>query len=578
MSVNLETLRHSTAHVMAYAVQRLYGESVMFAIGPAVSEGFYYDFDTEHTFTTTDFTAIEAEMRKIIAENIPFERRVVSKEEARRIFAGQKYKLIILDELEGNAEISIYTLGGFTDLCRGPHIERSGQIDGEALKILSVAGAYWRGSEKNAMLQRLYATVFFSRQELEEYLTLKEEMEKRDHRRLGRELDLFSFHEEAGPGLAYWHPMGGRVRVAVENFWREEHTKNGYEIIFTPHIGRSWLWETSGHLSFYKEGMYSPMDIDGEDYYVKPMNCPFHIMIYNEGKKSYRDLPMRFAELGTVYRYERSGTLHGLMRVRGFTQDDAHVFCTPEQAVDEVTEVLRFALYMLKTFQFTEVKAYLSTRPAKAFGVSEQQLWDFAEGVLKEVLENERLPYEIDEGGGAFYGPKIDLKVKDSMGRQWQLSTIQFDWNLTERFNVVYIDSDGKEKRPYMLHRALFGSIERFFGVLIEHFGGAFPAWLAPVQAVVVPVAPAFFDYAAETAAKLKAAGIRCEADLSSERMNAKIKQATTRRVPFILVVGGRDAEAGTVSIKIRGTEEQLKDRPADEAVRYIRDIIDRKV
>ncbi|MCL2520095.1 MAG: threonine--tRNA ligase [Spirochaetaceae bacterium] len=569
--MDLQILRHSSAHVMACAVQRLYGNT-QFAIGPATQDGFYYDFDSTHTFTTADFATIEAEMAKIVAEDLPFIRQELSKAQALTLFAGQKYKIELINDLPESEVISIYKLGNFTDLCKGPHLERSGQIKPDSFKILSVAGAYWRGNEKNAMLQRLYATVFNSKTELDEYIALQAELERRDHRKLGRELDLFSFHEESGPGLAYWHPKGARIRIAIEDFWRAEHYKNGYEMLFTPHIGRSWLWETSGHLGFYKDGMYSQMDIDGDDYYIKPMNCPFHIMVYNEGKKSYRDLPCRWAELGTVYRYERSGTLQGLLRVRGFTQDDAHIICTPEQAAGEVAEVLRFSLYMLRSFKFTAIKAYLSTRPAEAIGVEEQ--WNFAEGVLEKVLQEAGLPYEVDAGGGAFYGPKIDLKVNDSMGREWQLTTIQFDWNETERFKMTYVDSDGKEKRPYMLHRALFGSIERFFGVLVEHFGGAFPAWLSPVQARVVPVAAAFGNYAKEIELKLRQAGLRADVDLSNERLNAKIKEANAQRIPFTLVVGGRDEQAGTVTIKVRGQEEQLKDKPLAEALGYMLGVV----
>lgn len=563
---NLSILRHSAAHVMAYALTRLYPE-IQLAIGPATEDGFYYDFELACKLTEDDFAAIETQMAAIIREDIPFTRTEITKEEGLALFAGQKYKLAILKELPESEPITVYALGDFKDLCRGPHIERSGQLNAAACKLLSLAGAYWRGDEKNAQLQRLYATAFAAQQELETHLELLAELEKRDHRRIGREQELFSFHEEAGPGLTYWHPMGGRVRVALENFWREQHYKNGYEMIFTPHIGKSWLWETSGHLDFYKESMYSPMQIDEIDYYAKPMNCPFHIMIYNTGKKSYRQLPCRWAELGTVYRYERSGTLHGLMRVRGFTQDDAHIFCTPAQLADEIAEVLRFSLFMLRTFNFTDIKPFLSTRPEKSVG--EESRWQEAEQALRSALENAGLVYGIDEGGGAFYGPKIDLKVKDSMGREWQLSTIQVDFNLPERFNMVFVDQDGKEKRPYMVHRALLGSIERFFGVLVEHFGGAFPPWLSPIQAIVVPVSPKFSDYAAKAARRLQEAGLRAQADLSDERMQAKIRKANELRAPYTLIVGGRDEEAGTASIKVRGGGD-MPDLPLSQAAAYI--------
>ncbi|MDP3177154.1 MAG: threonine--tRNA ligase, partial [Spirochaetaceae bacterium] len=408
--------------------------------------------------------------------------------------------------------------------------------------------AYWRGDEKRPMLTRIYAYAFASKAELEAHLKMLEEAEKRDCRKLGKEMDLFSTHEEAGPGLIYWHPKGGRFRVELENWWREEHYKNGYEILFTPHIGKSWLWETSGHLGFYKAGMYSPMKIDEDDYYIKPMNCPFHIMIYKNSGHSYRELPLRWAELGTVYRYERSGTLHGLMRVRGFTQDDAHIICTPDQIESEIAEVLRFSLYMHKKLGFKEIKAYLATKPAESVGESER--WDTALESLRKAVDKEGLAYEMDEGGGAFYGPKIDLRVKDAIGREWQLTTIQFDFNEPERFDMTYVDADGQRKRPYMVHRALLGSIERFFGVYLEHTAGAFPVWLAPEQAVVIPVAGAFDEYAKKVVAELKAVGIRARADLSDARMNAKIREAQGQKIPYMLVVGQKESDEAAVSVR----------------------------
>ncbi len=554
MSANVETIRHSASHVMAEAVLRLRPGSKV-AIGPAIDDGFYYDFQLSEPIREEDFPAIEKEMRKIIASGAKFERREVSKDEAKQLFAAEPFKLELIEGLE-EGTISLYEQDGFVDLCRGPHVESTREIRPDSFKLRSVAGAYWRGDEKRPMLTRLYAYCFASKAELEAHLKLLEEAEKRDNRRLGKELDLFSTHEEAGAGLVYWHPKGGRFRVALENWWRDEHYANGYEILFTPHIGKSWLWETSGHLGFYKEGMYSSMKIDEDDYYIKPMNCPFHIMIYNSNAHSYRDLPLRWAELGTVYRYERSGTLHGLMRVRGFTQDDAHIICTPAQIGDEIAEVLRFSLHMHRTLGFKDIKAYLATRPAGDGAVGAPEMWDTALESLRKAVEKEGLAYEMDEGGGAFYGPKIDIKVKDAIGREWQLTTIQFDFNEPERFDMTYVDSDGQKKRPYMVHRALLGSIERFFGVYLEHTAGAFPLWLSPEHAVVVPVAPTFDEYAKAVEGRLRAAGLRAKADLSDSRMNAKIRDAQNQKVPYVLVVGGREAEEGTVAVRVRGGEQ----------------------
>jgi len=478
MAADIERTRHSFAHVMAEAVQHLYGD-VKFGIGPAIQDGFYYDFLFPTPITDEDLRAIEKEMRRIIAQNQIFVREEVSKEQARELFRDQPFKLELIEGLE-EGSISIYRQGDFVDLCRGPHVESTRALKPDAFVLKTLAGAYWRGDETRPMLTRIYAYAFASKAELEAYLKMLEEAEKRDNRRLGKELDLFSSHEEAGAGLIYWHPKGGRFRVALEDWWREEHYKNGYEILFTPHIGKSWLWETSGHLGFYKENMYAPMKIDEDNYYIKPMNCPFHIMIYKSQTRSYRDLPLRWAELGTVYRYERAGALHGLMRVRGFTQDDAHIFCTPEQIEDEIEEVLRFSLSMHKTLGFKEIKAYVATKPKGDGAVGDPARWEQAIESLRKAIEKEGLSYEIDEGGGAFYGPKIDLKVKDAIGREWQLTTIQFDFNMSERFQIEYIDADGQRKRPYMVHRALLGSIERFFGVYIEHTAGAFPSVAEP--------------------------------------------------------------------------------------------------
>ncbi|GAB1432987.1 threonine--tRNA ligase [Spirochaetota bacterium] len=548
MNYPIETIRHSLSHVMAEAVLKLYPGTKV-AIGPAIEDGFYYDFQLPLAIQPEDLPGIEKEMRRILAQDTAFKRLEVSKAEAKELFRDEPFKLELIDGLE-EGSISVYEQGGFKDLCRGPHVASTRELRPDSFKLRAVAGAYWRGDEKREMLTRIYAYAFASKAELEAHLKMLEEAEKRDNRRLGKELDLFSTHEEAGPGLIYWHPKGGRFRVELENWWRDEHYKNGYDILFTPHIGKSWLWEKSGHLGFYKAGMYSPMEIDEDEYFIKPMNCPFHIMIYNNSAHSYRDLPLRWAELGTVYRYERSGTLHGLMRVRGFTQDDAHIICTPEQIEDEIAEVLRFSLFMHKTLGFKEIKAYLATKPEESVG--EKDRWDTAIASLKKAVEKEGLSYEMDEGGGAFYGPKIDLKVKDAIGREWQLTTIQFDFNEPERFDMTYVDSDGQKKRPYMVHRALLGSIERFFGVYIEHCAGAFPLWLAPEQAAVIPVGPDFNDYAEQVAMELKKEGIRAKAMLSDQRMNAKIRDAQNQKVPYMLVVGAKERDDGSVSIRVR--------------------------
>jgi threonyl-tRNA synthetase len=558
----LHKLRHSTAHVMAEAVLEKFPEGKL-AFGPPIENGFYYDFDLPRALTPEDLDEIEARMKEIIEADYPFRQEDVSVEKAKEIFRRQPFKLDQIDNLasgredehgeagaEPVSELSIYQHHNFVDLCRGPHLERTGQIPANAFKLLNIAGAYWRGDENQPMLQRIYGTVWPSRKELKQYLAWLEEVEKRDHRKLGKELDLFTFHEDAGAGLVYWHPKGARVRAIIEDFWRQQHYKGGYEIVYSPHIGRSRLWEKSGHLDFYSEAMYSPMDIDGIDYYIKPMNCPFHIKMYQSKRRSYRELPMRWAELGTVYRYERSGVLHGLMRVRGFTQDDAHIFCTPEQIEDEIVEVLRFSLRLLEAFGFEEFKAYLATRPEHAVG--EPARWDRAIEALKRAIGEEGLPYEIDEGGGAFYGPKIDLKLRDALGREWQTTTIQFDFNMPERFDLSYVGPDGLEHRPYMVHRALLGSIERFFGILVEHYAGAFPAWLAPVQAAIIPIADRHNEYAYQVAAQLRQADLRVEVDDSSDRMQAKIRAAQLQKVPYMLVIGDREVEGEAVAVRLR--------------------------
>lgn len=569
----LYRIRHSAAHVMAEAVLKEFPEAKT-AIGPPIDNGFYYDFDLPRALKPEDLEKIEEHMREILSGDHPFEREVISREEAKKLFADQPYKIELIDDLPEDQDISLYTVDTFTDLCRGPHAHSTKAIHPKAVKLLHTAGAYWRGDEKRPMLQRIYGTAWESPKELRAHLDRLAEIERRDHRKIGRELDLFSTHEEAGSGLIYWHPKGGRIRRVVEDFWRSKHDEGGYELLFTPHVGKGWLWETSGHLEFYKESMYPHMEMDNAEYYAKPMNCPFHIMIYKTGMRSYRDLPLRWAELGTVYRYERSGTLHGLLRVRGFTQDDAHIFCTPDQVESEIRTVLQFSLDMIRAFGFTEFKAYLSTRPEKSVG--EQEKWDTATESLRGAIEAAGLDYEVDEGGGAFYGPKIDLKLLDAVGREWQLSTIQFDFNLPERFDMTFVDRDGKEKRPYMVHRALLGSIERFFGVLIEHYAGAFPVWLAPVQAVIVPVADAFNEYGERVRARLAAAGVRCDLDDSDDRMNAKIRNAQNQKVPYMIVVGEKEAEQEQVSIRTRKNERH-NGLGIDDALNFIRDKIDTK-
>ena len=542
-------MRHSAAHVMAAAVRRLWPDA-LFDIGPDTDEGFYYDFDLKHRLTVEDFPAIEAEMAKIVAENAPFVREEKTREEVLAMMTqrGQKYKLERLADIPEGETISLYHSGDFTDLCRGPHVKSTGEI--KAFKLTSVAGAYFRGDEKNQMMQRLYGTAFLSPADLDAHLKMLEEAKLRDHRALGRDLDLFSIQETVGPGLVHWHPKGARIRATIEEFWRREHYRAGYEMLYTPHIGRANLWETSGHLGYYNENMYAPMEIDEQRYYIKPMNCPFHIQIYKTHKRSYRELPLRWAELGTVYRYERAGVLHGLMRVRGFTQDDAHIYCTEEQVESEVREAVRFAIAMWKAFGFEDITAYLATRPEKAVG--EPARWDLAQRSLEAALKAEGIAYEMDEGGGAFYGPKIDLKTRDAIGREWQMSTVQFDFTLPERFDMVYTGADGQEHRPYMVHRALLGSLERFFGILIEHYAGAFPLWLAPVQAVLIPVTDKQAAAAQDVAAKLRAQDIRVVVDERAEKMGAKIRAAQMQKIPYMLVLGGREIENGTVSVRGR--------------------------
>ena len=548
--------RHSAAHMMARAVMNLF-DDVQVDIGPATDDGFYYDFDLPHRITPEDFPKIEAEIARLIALDEPFVKKEVTADEAKALLAGQKYKLERLqDVIADGGPISTYAVGDYVEMCRGPHVEHAKQIG--VVKLTKIAGSYYRGDEKNKMLQRVYGIVAKDQKELDEIVARAEEAKRRDHRILGKQLKLFTITEQVGPGLAHWLPRGARVRVAIEDYWRRKHYEAGYEIVYTPHVGKSNLWETSGHLGFYKEGMFPVMHVqEGEgqdayvqDYYVKPMNCPFHIQCYQFEKRSYRDLPLRYAELGTVYRYEKDGVRHGLFRVRGFTQDDAHIFCTPEQIVQEIKDTVEFAKKMLGKFGFHEIQAYLSTKPAKAVG--DPARWEQATQSLRDALDQEGMSYEVDEGGGAFYGPKIDMKIKDALGRPWQLGTVQFDFNLPERFNLTYVGDDGKEHQPYMVHRALLGSIERFFGILIEHYAGAFPLWLAPEQVRILPISDKAMAYAKKVQSALRAAGFRVEVDASAEKLGAKIREATLMKVPYQVVVGPRDEAAEQISVRSR--------------------------
>lgn len=547
-----EIYRHSASHIMAHAVRNLFGFKVKLAIGPATEDGFYYDFDLDRPLAPEDLERIEKEMAEIIRKNRPFIRKIYRKDEAIKLFqdAKQDYKVEVLREIPDET-VSVYEEGDFADLCRGPHVPSTGAI--KAFKLLSIAGAYWRGDEKNKMLQRIYGTAFADDRELKEHLTFLEEVKKRDHRRLGKDLDLFSISEEIGPGLILWHPDGAVIRKAIEDFWREEHSRADYKILFSPHIAKLNLWQRSGHLDFYRENMFSPMEIEGAEYELKPMNCPFHIQIYKSNLRSYRDLPIRYAELGTVYRYERSGVLHGLLRVRGFTQDDAHIFCGEDQIEGEILNVLDFTLYVLQTFGFAEYDVYLSTRPEKYVGTIEN--WERSTEALKHALEAKGLHYSIDPGEGVFYGPKIDIKVKDSLKRAWQCSTIQVDFNNPERFDVTFRGSDGKEHRPIMIHRALMGSLERFFGILIEHYAGAFPTWLAPVQVALLTIAERHAGYALKIGEKLKGEGIRTAINLDNEKIGHKIREATIRKTPYLGIIGDKEISEASVSVRKRNGE-----------------------
>jgi len=543
-----DVYRHSSTHIMAQAVKAVF-PSAQLAIGPAIEDGFYYDFAFDRPFTPEDLEKIEARAHEIVKADYPFKRMEMPRQDAIRFFKerGENYKVDILEHIEDQTA-SLYSQGEFVDLCRGPHVPSTGRIG--ALKLLSGAGAYWRGDERNPMLQRIYGTSYPTQTELDAYLAKLEEIKRRDHRKLGKELDLITIQDEIGPGLVLWHPKGALIRLVIENFWREQHLQQGYELVYSPHVARLELWKTSGHVEYYRENMFTPMKLEASEYQLKPMNCPFHIMIYKSHLRSYRDLPIRYGELGTVYRYERTGVLHGLLRVRGFTQDDAHLFCRPDQIEAEVGRVLDFTFRVLRTFGFVEFEVCLSTRPEKAVGSLEN--WAQATGALEAALKGRGVAYQIDPGEGVFYGPKIDIKIKDVLGRAWQCSTVQIDFNNPERFALAYVAEDGKTHQPIMIHRALMGSIERFFGILLEHYACAFPTWLAPVQAIVLCITDKQRDYAQAVTAQLKTAGYRAEADLRNEKIGFKIREAEKAKIPFMLVVGDREMQAGTVSVRGR--------------------------
>ncbi|MDX9896469.1 threonine--tRNA ligase [Desulfofustis limnaeus] len=545
----LDILRHSTSHVMAEAVRDLFGPGVKVAIGPAIENGFYYDFRRDEPFSPEDFVAIEKRMEEIAAQALPFTRQEKPRQELIERFRdqGEKYKVELLEEIPDDT-VSIYRQGDFVDLCRGPHLPDTSWV--KHFKLLRVAGAYWRGDEKNDVLQRIYGTVFFDAKELKKYLNDLEEAKKRDHRRLGKELHLFTVNDQIGPGLILWQPKGAQLRRLIEDYWKDEHYRHGYELLYTPHIARQDLWKTSGHLDFYAENMYAGMEIDEVKYQLKPMNCPFHIGVYKSDKRSYREFPIRWAELGTVYRYERAGALHGLLRVRGFTQDDAHIFCREDQLEEEIFNILDLNLHILKTFGFADYDIYLSTRPEKSVGSDE--IWEQATKALKHALEKKGLGYTVDPGEGVFYGPKIDIKIKDQLGRSWQCSTIQVDFNLPERFDMTYTGTDNHDHRPIMIHRALMGSLERFVGVLIEHYAGVFPLWFAPVQARILNITDDQADYCERVYQELRKAGVRIEKDLRNEKLNYKIREAQIGKIPYMLIVGDQEKADGTVTVRLR--------------------------
>lgn len=569
----VEIIRHTASHVLAQAVKRLY-DDVKLAIGPAIEDGFYYDFDLPETLSEEDFDEIRTEMRKIVEEEYEIERFALGPEEAREhlLERDEEYKLELLKEFvsEGEEEVTFYRQDGFTDLCEGPHLRNTGQL--EHFELLDVAGAYWRGDENNEMLQRVYGTAFTGEKELQEYIERQEEAKERDHRKLGPELDLFTFHPEVGPGLVYWHPKGTEILNVIKDFWRSKHRQDGYEFVSTPHIGKSDLWKKSGHLDYFREDMFPPMRESNQEYFLKPMNCPFHVQIYQSRTRSYRDLPLRWAELGTVYRHERSGVLHGLLRARGFTQDDAHIIATPDQVKEEVIGVLNLTFDILSAFGFEDYKIALSTKPEKSVG--DEEKWNRATEALKEAIVDLDLDYDVEEGEGAFYGPKIDVHLEDALGRLWQTTTVQFDFNLPERFDMTYMGSDGQEHRPYMIHRALLGTLERFFGILVEHYKGAFPVWLSPLQVVVLPVTEDNNEYAEEVAGKISESEIRVEARTDvDENLSRQIHEAQLEKIPYMLVVGDREEKSGEVSLRLR-TEEDLGPRPLGEFIDFAREKI----
>lgn len=551
--MDLEILRHSTAHVMAQAVKELWPKTKL-GIGPAIEEGFYYDFDRNEPFTPEDLEKIEGRMRDIVSKDLKFERQQFTKKEALKVFKKLReiYKVELINEID-DKKVSIYKQGNFVDLCRGPHLKSTGEL--KAFKLTSIAGAYWRGSEKNKMLQRIYGTAFQTEGELKRYLESLEEAKRRDHRRLGKDLELFEINEEIGPGLVLWYPKGALVRKIIEDFWRDEHLKKGYELINIPHIAKRDLWKKSGHLDFYQDFIYSPMDVEGQSYILKPMNCPGHILIYKSKVRSYRELPIRWAELGTVYRYEKSGVLHGLMRVRGFTQDDAHIFCHPDQLESEIIGVIKLATFMLGAFGFKEYEIYLSTKPPKHVGTEEN--WARAESTLENALVKTNLEYKIDPGEGVFYGPKIDIKIKDCLGRAWQCTTIQIDFNLPERFNISFVGEDGREHIPIMIHRALLGSLERFFGILLEHYAGALPLWLSPIQAIIIPIADRHNNYSQKVKDKLGERSIRASIDARNERLEKKVREAEIGKIPYMLILGDKEEASETISVRARSSGDQ---------------------
>jgi threonyl-tRNA synthetase len=558
---------------MAHAIKEIYPDTKL-AIGPAIDDGFYYDIDCSHSITQEDLTAIEKKMKHLIKANRPFVRKDLSRKDAIDLFMklGETYKVELLNEMNDDAEVTVYEEGDLTDLCRGPHLESTGKV--KAFKLLSVAGAYWRGDEKNKMLQRIYGTSFPTKDDLKKHLDFLEEVKKRDHRRLGKELDLFSMNDDIGAGLVLWHPRGAAIRREIENFWLEEHHRGGYQILYTPHMAKLDLWKKTGHLDFYSENMYSPMEIEGLEYEIKPMNCPFHVSVFKSHLRSYRDLPLRYAELGTVYRYERSGVLHGLLRVRGFTQDDAHIFCKEDQIEDEVLRVLDFTLFILKTFGFEDYDIYLSTRPEKYVGSEDG--WEKSTDALEKALKHKNLKYEIDPGEGVFYGPKIDIKVRDSLGRQWQCSTIQVDFNIPERLDINYRDADSRDCRPIMIHRALMGSLERFFGVLIEHYSGAFPLWLSPVQMSILTIAERHAEYGRALLEKLIQSGIRADIYDENEKIGYKIRKSTMLKTSYMCIIGDKEISNNTVNIRKRNGEN-AGEMTHDAMISFLKDEINNR-